>query len=136
LILVVHIVISRRPVRKFWRRLRHREPDPNDVPSTGLPPPREATFSAEIQDRVRKHGGGTIFIFKLARLLALIVFLSLSIYTTVLDEESRFGGETIGKKKKKKHGEKPIFSQKEWQDLAICLTSVRCSTYPTARCHS
>lgn len=122
---MVHIVASRRPVRKYWRRIRHRDPDPNDVPSSALPPPREATLYAEIQERARKHGGATIFGFKLARLLACIVFLSLSIYTTILDEEARFGSESVGKKKKKKkHRDDWGFSQKEWQDLAICLTSV------------
>ena len=125
-VLVVHIVATRRAVQRLWKRLRHQPIlESDEDPAPRVPPPREATFTAEIQDRVKIHGGAVTFGFKLARLLGCIVFLSLSIYTTVLDEESRVGASLLGKKRKKKHPKDPSkFTQKELQDLAICLTSV------------
>ncbi|RXW23865.1 hypothetical protein EST38_g2012 [Candolleomyces aberdarensis] len=125
-VLVVHIIATRRAVQRLWKRLRHRPILPSDEePAPTLPPPREATFTAEIQERVKKHGGAVIFGYQLARLLGCIVFLSLSIYSTVLDEEKRLGTDVIGKKRKKKHPKDPSeFTQKELQDLAICLTSL------------
>jgi hypothetical protein len=125
-VLVVHIIATRRAVQRLWKRLRHQPIlESDEDPAPRAPPPREATYTAEIQERVKKHGGAVTFGFKLARLLGCIVFLSLSIYTTVLDEESRTGANLLEKKRKKKHPKDPSkFTQKELQDLAICLTSV------------
>ncbi|KAF5336910.1 hypothetical protein D9611_003444 [Ephemerocybe angulata] len=124
LVLVAHIVASRRSVQRLIRRIRTGEWDSaEDTSYFGPPPPREATYYAELQERARKHGGAIIFAFKVARLVGCIAFLALSIYTTVIDEESRLGTNGKKKKKKKKHQD-DVFSQKEWQDLAICLTNL------------
>ena len=94
-------------------------------PSTVLPP-REVTFAAEIRERIKKHGGSVIFGFQFARLLGCIGFFVLCIVCAIVDEETRLGANILGKKhKKKRHRDEPALSQKEWQDLAMCMTSVR-----------
>ncbi|KAJ2927022.1 hypothetical protein H1R20_g10047, partial [Candolleomyces eurysporus] len=126
LLLIVHIVASRRAVRHLWRRLFDPDAAPMDE-STGssTQPPREATVAAEIRERIKKHGGTVIFGFKLMRLLGCVVFLILCVVSAVLDEETRLGLGSLGKKhKKKRRREDPALSQKEWQDLLICMTSL------------
>lgn len=122
-ILVLQIVLSRRPVRQFWRRLRCRNVNFDEQVLSGpvLPAPLEATFAAEIEERARKHGGLAIFVFKLIRLAGCLVFLALSLYSAVLDEEARIALITRGKNARQKH----TISRKELRDLGVCLASVR-----------
>jgi len=127
-ILVCHIIFSRRPVRRFWRRLSGK--DASDIQRSVQVLPQETTLVEELQERMGKHGGATIFAFKLARVLGCIFFLGLNVYSTILDEESRVGGFAIGALGKKKHPKQQKgLSAKEWQDLALCLTSVRRITF-------
>lgn len=130
LLLVFHILVSRQFVRDAYQNLCHggQNADAQGPSIANDALAREATLRAELHERMKKHGGSTIFAFKCVRLVGCIVFLGLYIYSTMIEEGSHLDGglwSDLGKKKKKKHPKgDPTFSHKEWQDLAICLTSV------------
>lgn len=106
------------------RRFRGENPDSFLEPTTEPPASYETSLSAEIKELAKKHGGAKLFLLKVLRLLGCILFLSLSIYTAVLDEESR-RVVTNGKRKKERHS----LSWRELQDLGMCMASVSSSLF-------
>ncbi|KAJ3504137.1 hypothetical protein NMY22_g18022 [Coprinellus aureogranulatus] len=123
LILVLHVAITRRTVIKLLHRLeRRKNEDINETLATA-PPSYESTFPEEIKERAEKHGGAWLFSLKFMRLLGCIVFLFLTTYTAVLNEESCHTGTCKNNIKGKKKS-RLIVSERELQDLGMCLTSL------------
>ncbi|KAJ3549276.1 hypothetical protein NMY22_g935 [Coprinellus aureogranulatus] len=124
LILVLHVAITRRAVIKLLHRLeRRKNEDINETLATA-PPSYESTFPEEIKERAEKHGGAWLFSLKFMRLLGCIVFLFLTTYTAVLNEESCHTGTCKNNIKGKKKKSRLIVSERELQDLGMCLTSL------------
>ncbi|KAJ7101009.1 hypothetical protein C8R43DRAFT_1141277 [Mycena crocata] len=98
-------------------------------PEVTDPPPalHPVGLVAEVKEHVAHHGGPVIFTFKLARLVACLTLLGLSITTLALTEahRSETGKASIfgkwGKKHPKKPHAKPALSVTEWLQVAMCM---------------
>jgi hypothetical protein len=78
------------------------------------------------------HGGCIIFSYKAARLVGCLVLLSLSLATLILEESGQIDSEYLvtgkkhwGKKHRKhRHPKDDEFTNAEWLQVALCLTTV------------
>jgi hypothetical protein len=80
----------------------------------------------ETKAHVRKHGGVTIFTFKLLRLASALALLALFVTTLVLEEEGEIHVKTTkhGKKHRKRYY---VFTRAEWYQFVLAMTSVYAS---------
>ena len=86
-----------------------------------------------VRDHVERSGGLIIFAFQLSRLVLVLSLLVLSIFSFLQDEGSHSADSRLnalnkhwGKRRKHKHRKSggDSFSEREWLDLAACLTYV------------
>ncbi|KAK0465231.1 uncharacterized protein EV420DRAFT_1637381 [Desarmillaria tabescens] len=125
-LLILHILLIWKPVKRFILRLRKKKTSPNN---TLDPQPTNQSLGllAEVREHVALHGGPTIFFYMIFRLLASLALLSLSATSLVLDERGR-SHENLGlygkwgKKHKGKKEHSRAFMNEEWLEASLCLT--------------
>ena len=133
IILILHVIVSSKPVKQLYRLLlpksRHTESEPsaNDR-SQGIHP---ASFFGQVKEHVHLHGGPVIFTFKVLRLFGCLTLLGVSLATFILEEAGDIDDMLYGvngkwgkKRRKHKHTNEQ-FTQAEWVQVALVLTSVR-----------
>jgi hypothetical protein len=87
-----------------------------------------AGFVEETKAHIRKHGGSTVFTFKVLRLVSSLALLACFVITLVLEEEGEIHGKAFTYKRGKKHHRKYyVFTRAEWMQFALAMTSVYAS---------
>jgi hypothetical protein len=83
-----------------------------------------------MREHVALHGGTAIFLHKVARFVGCAVLLGVSVATLILEETGQVEDATTGNYLK--HGylknrisDKEAFSEAEWLQVALCITTVR-----------
>lgn len=90
-----------------------------------------ATFFGQVRAHIAIHGGGVIYTYKVVRLVGCLALLGLSIATLILEETGQIENALFnitGKwgKKHPKHNKKHAgFTNAEWVQVALVITSVR-----------
>lgn len=136
-ILILHVILLSNPAKKIYRRLlpksRHSESEPSATDlSQGIYP---ASFFGQVKEHISLHGGVVIFTFKVLRLVGCLALLGVSLATLILEETGKIDDMLYGitgkwgkKHRKHKHSKNEQFTQAEWVQVALVLTSVRCVT--------
>lgn len=134
--LILHIIALSKPVKAIYARIlpskRGRGESQHGTmdPIYGLHP---ASFFGQFKEHISTHGGVVIYAFKFARLLGCLALLAVSLATLILEETGEIDKLTFGvtgkhwgkKHKKHRHRKHGVFSDAEWTQGALCVTSVR-----------
>ncbi|TFK46964.1 multidrug resistance-associated ABC transporter [Heliocybe sulcata] len=138
-VLVIHLIVASGVFQKLYRRVRpakateaeeEEEADEQEQETQPVVPP--SGLGQEFKEHVRSHGGLTIYLFKVARLVLTLALLGFSVVTLILEEKQDASKDSIdvfgkhwGKKPKHKHSPgEAIFTPLEWLQFALCMTFV------------
>lgn len=131
LVLIIHLILSCGPLKRFIRRDRSSEDDSLQE-ETSRPTSLHTSLLSAAREHVANLGGPVIFAFRAVRAVAVLVLCGLSIAIFVLDEEgnlSRKNFQEFSKHWGKKHKETRTgvvsFTKNEWLEFVMCLTYVR-----------
>jgi hypothetical protein len=130
LVLVVQIIFSSSPVRRFRRVVT---PEFATQSESGVAAGTTRTgFVSAVKDHMDKSGGSNIFLFHVFRLVVVFTLLCLAIFRFVQEEGRQhvspsFAVNALGTRRGKKHRGKHhgSLTKREWLDLMLCLTYVR-----------
>ncbi|KZT29509.1 P-loop containing nucleoside triphosphate hydrolase protein [Neolentinus lepideus HHB14362 ss-1] len=134
-VLVIHLIVASGVFQKLYRRVRpakvaeaEDEEEVEELDAQSVLPP--SGLRQEFKEHVGSHGGLTIYVLKVVRLLASLGLLGLSVATLILEEKQDASKDSIevfgkhwGKKPKNKRtpGE-VLFTPLEWLQFALCMT--------------
>lgn len=124
------------PIKAFRARISATTEDACTAGESSASSTRTGLLSA-VKDHVKRSGGSTIFVFQLSRLVLVLSLLVLSIFSFLQEEGLHSADSGLnplnkhwGKWRKRKHrngrgsGDGGAFSEREWLDVAACLTFV------------
>ncbi|KAH7340935.1 hypothetical protein B0J17DRAFT_612426 [Rhizoctonia solani] len=137
-IILLHVVLTATPVKRYIAKLRGREVDDDDSPPQQPVVRQHTGFFPDLRSHIKGHGGLTVFVWKVSRLVACLVLTGLTIAAIVSINE---GHNTIGtkeydleddldmevnkkrEKKHKKHKKKRArwFNAAEWIEISLCM---------------
>lgn len=135
IILVLHIIILSKPAKALYARLTPNSQ--SNASETSAPEPGQGIYPASLFGQFKAHmslhGGHVIFVYKAARLVGCLVLLSLSLATLILEENGKIDKLVFGisnkhwgkKHRQHRHPNKDLFTDAEWLQVALCLTTVR-----------
>ena len=140
LVLFLQLILSSGPIKALRARTSASTENTGTAGEHSADSTRTGLVSA-VKEHVKRSGGTTIFVYNLSRLVVVLSLLFLSIFSFLREEEHHqqhlIGsglsvhslGKHRGKKRKHKHRDGgDSFSEREWLDLALCLTYV-CSIH-------
>jgi hypothetical protein len=128
------------PIRALRARISATAEDACTAGESSASSTRTGLVSA-VKDHVERSGGSIIFVFQLSRLVLVLSLLVLSIFSFLQEEGLHSADSGLnplnkhwGKRRRRKHrnggGGGGLFTEREWLDLAACLSYV----CPLCRC--
>ena len=134
-LIVLHLVLLCKPVKKLYALIFPKLQRSTEVlspePGQNIQP---ASFFGQVRAHIALHGGGVIYAYKVARLAGCLMLLGLSIATLVLEETGQIDGMMYsitgkwGKKHPNRRKKHAGFTNAEWVQVALCITTVRLLT--------
>ncbi|KAJ1309715.1 hypothetical protein OPQ81_006480 [Rhizoctonia solani] len=143
ILLLLHVLLTITPVKRYITKLRGRELDEEDSPPQQPVVRQHTGFFPDLRSHIKAHGGPSIFAWKVLRLVSCLILTGLTIAAIISINE---GHDTIGtkeyelddeldldsdvdamskkwKKKHKKHKKKRArwFSTAEWIEISLCM---------------
>ncbi|KAH9972688.1 hypothetical protein BJV74DRAFT_879749 [Russula compacta] len=137
IILTLQIIFSSKQFRRHHRGISATVQDAGIVTvDESSSSSTQADLVSAVKNHVRRSGGSFIFLFQLSRLLLVLALLCLSIFSFLQKEEQQnvnfCGGPdpldtgkywgNLKKHKDKHRHDGGSFTEREWLDLALCLT--------------
>ncbi|KZT18101.1 hypothetical protein NEOLEDRAFT_1152799 [Neolentinus lepideus HHB14362 ss-1] len=131
-VLVIHLVVASGLFQKLYRQVRPTKvaEDEDEAEVEELDAQSVLPLVQEFEEHVLSHGGLTVYVLKVVRLVASLGLLGLSIATLILEEKqdaSKDSVDVFGKHwgKKPKNKRTPVeglFTPQEWLQFALCMT--------------
>ncbi|KZP16764.1 P-loop containing nucleoside triphosphate hydrolase protein [Athelia psychrophila] len=129
-LLIIHVIHLSKPAKRLYALIV-----PNlSLGTTELSGPeleqgiQPATFFGQVRAHIAIHGGGVIYTYKVVRLIGCLALLGLSIATFILEETGQIHfmyniTGKWGKKHPKRNKKHAGFTNAEWVQVALCVTS-------------